>query len=303
MDITFILKDGLELGLIWSLLALGVFISFRVLDFADLTAEGTFVLGSSIVASLIVKEQNLILATFLVLLFGFVAGSITGILHTKLRIPPILSGIISMTGLYSINLLVLGRASQSLSGLNNIFSFARNLISNPFIAKTLTLLVILGIVFSILYFLFGTEIGMSIRATGMNEKMAKAQSINTDLMIILGLGISNAIIAFAGSLIAQYNNVSNLEMGRGIIVIGLASIIIGEAIFKQRTFKVTLLSVIVGSIIYQTLIGVALTLGLNTNYLQLVQAILIAIILAFPVIKKMIRNDEVIAYDKIKQHN
>lgn len=297
----FILKDGLELGLIWALLSLGVFISFRVLDFADLTAEGTITLGSSVVAAFILRGQNLIFAMTVVTLSGFVAGVVTGFLNTKLKIPPILAGIISMTALYSINLRILGAAAKSLGGSTNVFTPIRNIINDPFIAKTLTLLIIVAIIFIFLYLLFGTEIGMSIRASGMNKKMAKAQAINTDLMIILGLGLSNAIIAFGGALIAQYNNSANLEMGRGTIVVGLASIIIGEAIFGKRSFKNWLISVVLGSIIYQTLVGVAIEFGLNTNDLKLVQAVLITIILAIPIIKKAFINEEVLAYDKIKQ--
>lgn len=300
MNLIFILKDGLELGLIWALLALGVFISFRVLDFADLTAEGTITLGSSVIASFILKEQNLIFAMTIVTITGFLAGVFTGFLNTKLKIPPILAGIISMTALYSINLRVLGSASKSLGGYNNIFTPLRNLINDPFLSKVLTLLIILIVIFFILYLLFGTELGMAIRATGMNKKMASAQGVNTDLMVILGLGISNAIIAFGGALIAQYNNSANLEMGRGTIVVGLASIIIGEVIFGKRSFKNWLISVILGSIIYQLLIGIALELGLNTNDLKLVQAILITIILAIPVIKGWFINEEKLIYDKIK---
>lgn len=300
MNFIYIFKDGLELGLIWALLALGVFISFRVLDFADLTAEGTITLGSSVIAGFILREQNLILAMAVVTITGFLAGAITGLLNTKLKIPAILSGIISMTALYSINLRVLGSASKSLGGYNNIFTPLRNIINDPFLSKVLTLLLILVVIFFILYLLFGTELGMAIRATGMNEKMAGAQGVNTDLMIILGLGISNAIIALGGALIAQYNNTANLEMGRGTIVVGLASIIIGEVIFGKRSFKNWLISVILGSIVYQLLIGIALELGLNTNDLKLVQAILITIILAIPVIKGWFINEEKLAYDQIK---
>lgn len=300
MNIGYILTDGLELGLLFSFLALGVFMSFRVLDFADLSAEGTIVLGSSVMANLMMKGQNIYFTLIVVVLSGFIAGTVTGLLHTKLKIPPILAGIIVMTGLYSVNLRILGTSNISLGGIDNIFTPFRNLISNPFLAKALALVIIVLIVYIILYLLFGTELGMSIRASGMNKKMAKAQGINTDLMIIIGLGISNAIIALGGGLIAQYNNVANLSMGRGTIVIGLASIIIGEAIFGKKTFKVWLLSIIFGSVIYQMLIGIAISVGLNTNDLQLVQAILIAIILATPVIKQKYFNKEVLAYDKFK---
>lgn len=296
----YILTDGIEAGLLYSLLALGVFVSFRILNFADLSAEGTITLGAVIMAVLIHQETNLFLATILVLISGFIAGAFTGILNTKLKIPPILAGIIVMTALYSINLMILGAANLSIMRLFNVFTPLNTLISNPFLARSITLFVVVLLIAGILYFLFGTEIGMAIRATGMNKDMAKAQGINTDLMIILGLAISNAIIALGGSLVAQSNGAANLNMGRGTIVIGLASIIIGEAVTGQKTFKVWLFSIILGSILYQTLFSIIIYFNINTNLLQLLQAILITIILGIPIIKKFIINKETLAYDKIK---
>lgn len=294
-----IFTDGLESGLLYALLALGVFISFRILNFADLSAEGTITLGAVIMAVLIKNETNLLLATILVVIAGFLFGSLTGFLNTKLKIPTILAGIIVMTALYSINLIILGSANLSIMRLNNIFSQMSNLISNPFLARTITLIIVVAITTAILYFFFGTEVGLTIRATGMNKEMAKAQGINTDVMIILGLGISNALIALGGSLIAQSNGSANLNMGRGTIVIGLASIIIGEAVCGKKTFKVWITSIIVGSILYQTLFSIVIYFNINTNILQLLQAILITLILGIPLIKKMILSKESLAYDKI----
>ena len=291
-SILYIIKDGVELGLIWSIMALGIFISFRMLDFADLTAEGTLTLGSAITTSLILKlslpgEVAVPIAMVVAILGGFIAGAITGLLHTKLKIPGILAGIISMTGLYSINLRVMGRASLNLGEESTAYTFLRSIISDPFIAKTLTTLVIVVLIFFLLYWFFGTEIGMGLRATGMNQKMAKAQGINTDIMIILGLAIANALIALSGSLTAQSNKTSNMDLGKGTIVIGLASIIIGEVIFGKRSFKNWLISVILGSIVFQIIIKVAIEIGLNPNDLKLVQAILIAFILGLPYIKTL----------------
>jgi len=297
-DILYILKDAVEIGLIWSLLTLGIFISFRVLDFADLTAEGTITMGSAIATALILANVPPFLATVIALLGGFAAGAVTGFLHTQLKIPAILAGIISMTGLYSINLRIMGKAAIYLGDKATIYSFFRSMINAPFISKTLTTFLVVIVIVLIMYWFFGTEIGMSIRATGMNQKMARAQGINTKIMIILGLAISNALIALSGALNAQSAKSANMDIGRGTIVIGLASIIIGEVIFGKRTFKNWLISVILGSIIYQALVGVAIALGLNHNDLKLLQAILIALILSLPLFKKLYlqrkKKDEVV---------
>lgn len=285
-QILYIFKDGIELGLIWALLGLGVFISFRILDFADLTAEGSVTLGSSIMAVILIKTNSVLLGMTIAVIGGFLAGIITGVLNTKFKIPPILSGIIMMTALYSINRKVLGKASLYLADNKTIYTFLRTIINDPFFSKALTSLFLLVIVVLFIYWLFGTEIGIGIRATGMNEKMAKVQGVNTDIMVIFGLALSNALIALCGALLAQSNRSANLEIGRGTIVIGLASIIIGEILFGKRSFKNWLISVILGSIIFQVLIGVAITVGLNPNDLKLIQAILIAAILATPEIKK-----------------
>lgn len=285
-QILYIIKDAIEIGLIWSLMALGIFISFRVLNFADLTAEGSITLGSAVATSLIIHNTNYALATVMALFAGFMAGAITGILHTKLKIPAILAGIISMTGLYSINLRVMGKASIYIGEINTIYSPLLRKINDPFISKTITTLIVVVLTFLVLYWFFGTEIGMSLRATGMNEKMARAQGINSTGMIILGLAISNGLIALSGALIAQSAKSANMDVGKGTIVIGLASIIIGEVIFGKKTFKNWLIAVILGSIVYQGLVGVAIALGLNPNDLKLLQAILIAIILFLPVLQQ-----------------
>lgn len=285
-QVIYIIQDAVEIGLIWSLMALGIFISFRVLNFADLTAEGSITLGSAIATALIIGNVHPLIATFIALIGGFIIGAVTGFLHTKLKIPTILAGIISMTGLYSINLRVMGKASIYIGEKSTIYSYLRNIIDNPFLSKAITTFIVVLLIFFILYWFFGTEIGMSLRATGMNQKMSRAQGINTNGMIILGLAIANGLIALSGALIAQSSKSANMDVGKGTIVIGLASIIIGEVIFGKRSFKNWLIAVILGSIVYQGLVGIAITLGLNPNDLKLLQAILIAIILALPLIQK-----------------
>lgn len=289
-----ILTDSFQEGLVWAIMALGIFISFRVLNFADLTSEGTLTLGAAIAAALIIKGVNPVLATLIAFLGGMFAGIITGLLHTKLKIPGILAGIITMTGLYSVNLRVMGKASLYIGENKTVFSYINMLFDDRALSKTVTALLVVIIVFLILYWFFGTEIGMSIRTTGMNQKMSKSLDINTDLMIILGLALANGLVALSGSLIAQKMNSSNMDIGKGTIVIGLASIIIGEAIIGKKTFKVWLFAIIVGSFVYQLLIAIAINLlGMNPNDLKLLQAILVAIILGTPLITKMIKDRKV----------
>jgi len=287
-----ILTDGTSLGLIWSLMALGVFISFRVLDFADLTVEGSITLGSNIAVMLILANVPAILATIIAIIGGFASGIITGLLHTKLKIPAILSGIITLTALYTINLSIMGGAHKYLGSSSTIYTFFREMISNQILAKILTTFIVVLIVFYILYWFFGTEIGMSIRATGMNQKMAKAQGINTDLKIILGLAIGNALIALSGALYAQSSKGATMDFGKGTIVVGLSAIIIGEGIFGKRSFRNCLISVILGSIVYQLLIGIAISLDLNPDSLKILIAALITIILAYPLIKQKYKSKQ-----------
>ena len=295
MDILLnILTDSFQEGLVWAIMALGIFISFRVLDFADLTSEGTLTLGAAIAAILIIKGVNPLLATIIAFFGGMLAGTITGLLHTKLKIPGILAGIITMTGLYSVNLKVMGKASLYIGDNKTVFSYINMLFDNRALSKTLTALLVVIIIFLVLYWFFGTEIGMSVRTTGMNQKMSKSLGINTDLMIILGLALANGLVALSGSLIAQKMASSNMDIGKGTIVIGLASIIIGEAIIGKKSFKVWLIAIIVGSFVYQLLIAIAISLlGMNPNDLKLLQAILVAIILGMPLITKAIKNRKV----------
>ena len=319
------LIDALQYGLPYAMLALGVFITYRQLDIADLGCEGTFTLGGAVVGVLVIKSVNPFLALFIGILAGFLAGVVTGILHTKLKIPALLSGIITLTGLFSINMIIMGGGNRStedkgffnrlfesynaniyLNGKNTsgekvqtiytMFQSLLNKIFNTEVSYMLCVIIIniilVALAIAILYLFFGTEVGMSIRSTGMNPLMSRAQGINTTLMIILGLGISNALIALGGAMFTQVNKSASNTMGVGTIVIGLASIIIGEAIFGKRTFKNWLFSVVFGAIIYYLIIAIALALHLPNHYLKLLYAILIVIVLVIPQIKKVIKPND-----------
>lgn len=304
-DIFNILQGGLKLGIIWSILVIGVYITFRILDIADLSIEGTFPLGGCITGILIFAGVNPLFATICAFIAGLLGGLLTGILHTKLKIPAILSGIITMTALASINLVILGFANKnghslsSLSFESDVFTWFRVILKldNLNIERAYLNIIVVLVVSAVflvitsflIYWLFGTEIGMNLRATGNNQKMARAQGINTDLMIILGLMLSNGLIALSGALLAQDSGVITTDNGRGAIVIGLGGIIIGELIFgKKRSFKLSLVSIIVGTIIF--FIIKAIAISLNVDYLlNLLLAIMLAVILALPLIKSKIK--------------
>ncbi len=286
-------------GLTWAILALGVYITFRVLDFPDMTCEGSFAMGGSISAVLMVNlHWNPYLTLIAATLAGALAGMITGFLHTKLKIPAILSGILTMVGLYSINLRIMGQANTALIGQSTIISTIKDLlpsatdlgIRDSFLQTGVTLVV--GLLFTLavigaLYWFFGTEIGCCIRATGNNPAMVRAQGVNTDKMKTLGLIISNSLIALSGGLVTQSQGYADVGMGVGAIVIGLASIVIGEVVFlRVKNFAKKLLTIALGSIIYRAIIAFVLQLGLNSNDLKLLTAIVVAVALSIPVIKK-----------------
>ncbi len=293
-----VLIDTLAVGLPYALLALGIFISYRILDFADLSAEGSFTLGGALSVALIVLGVNPIVATLLAVIAGILAGTLTGILHTKLKIPKLLSGIITTTALFSINMLIMGMAkSTSYSNVvyvgNNptIFSYLK-LFDSAYINSIITAAIVVILVLFILYWFFGTEIGMSIRATGMNGNMARAQGINTTLYTIVGLALSNSLIAMGGSLFAQNELNADNNMGVGALVIGLSAIIIGESLFGKRSFKNWIISVALGSIMYYLIVAIAIQLGLPHYLKKLLYAFLITIVLAGPLIKKLIKKKE-----------
>ena len=291
-------------GLLWAVLALGIYITFKILDIADMTCDGSFALGGCTSVTLIVSGWNPFLSLFISVLAGMTAGMVTGFLHTKLKIPAILAGILSMISLYSINLRILGQANQSLNKTDTIITLIKKIIPdsimNYFKYSTFNSLIVIsvGIITGILlciilYWFFGTEAGSALRATGNNADMIRALGQNTDRMKILGLVISNGLIALSGALLSQSQGYADVGMGQGAIVIGLASIVIGEVFFGRFTsFRSKLISVIVGSVIYRVIIALVLQFGLNTNDQKLFTAIIVAIALAVPTIKKtkFIRN-------------
>jgi putative ABC transport system permease protein len=272
-------------GLLWSLLALGVYLTFRVLDIADLTVEGSFPLGAAVAASMIAGGTQPIVAIGAAAVAGMLAGVATGVLHTKLKIPALLAGILTMIALYSVNLRVMGKANLSLLRIDTIFTQASSFNLDNTMA-TLFVGVVSTLFFCVLsYWFFGTEIGTAIRATGFNQQMIRANGVNTDFTIILGLLLSNALVAISGALVAQSNGFADVGMGVGTIVIGLASVIIGEVLFGTASFLNCLVSVVLGSIVYRIVIAAVLQMGMPPNDLKLFTAILVAIALSLPLIK------------------
>ena len=273
-------------GLVWGIMAIGVYITYRILDVADLTVDGSLATGGAACVMLIRAGVNPWLAVLAAMAAGMLAGLVTGLFHTRCGIPAILAGILTQLSLYSINLRIMdSKANQAVSvdkyDLLASQRYVRELgLNNPL---PLTLL-ILAVVIGLLYWFFGTEKGCSIRATGANPSMARAQGINTNANIVLGLALSNGLVAFSGGLLAQYQGSADVNMGRGAIVIGLAAVIIGEVLFGKlfRNFALRMLSVGIGAIIYYIVLQVVLQLGLNTNDLKLISALIVAVFLAIP---------------------
>lgn len=273
-------------GLIYAVLALGLFITFRILNFADMTAEGSLTLGGSVCAVLITNGINPVLSIILAGSIGGVAGLITGFLHTKLKIQAILSGILTMIALYSINIRIMGKANLPLLGKDTIFKMAGDTqISNLAVGFVICTALLL-----ILNLFFKTRLGFAIRATGDNEQMMRAQGANTDFKKILALMISNSMCAVAGALIAQSQGYADVSMGVGTIVIALASIVIGEAIIRKNSFLIKLIAVVLGSIAYRFIIFFVLNLGMNPSDLKLLTAVVAAILLALPTVQKTIKR-------------
>jgi len=291
------MQSAVSQGILWGIMTLGVYITYKILDYADLTVDGSFALGGAVSAVLIINGWNPFLSLWIALLTGMLAGMVTGILHTMFKIPAILSGILSMIALYSINLTIMGKANIALLGMDTIFTDAQKLL--PMIENKATISLIIGILFvvviiAVLYWFFGTEIGEIIRATGNNEYMVRALGGNTDTMKILGLLISNGLVALSGGLVAQSQGYADVGMGTGTIVIGLASVIIGEVIFGKRfNFAYKLFSVVAGSAIYRIIIAVVLQLGLKSSNLKLFTAIIVAAALAIPVVKEKFTKPKV----------
>ena len=273
-------------GLLWAVMALGVYVTFRVLDLADLTCEGSFPLGAATAATLMATGHSVSTAILAAAVAGMLAGAVTGFLTTKMKIPALLAGILTMIALYSVNLRIMGKANLSLLGVDTVFTFTQKAMglnnAQTTFAVGLTATLVIGIG---MYWFFGTEIGAAIRATGFNQQMIRAQGVNTDMTIILGLIISNALIAISGALVGQNNGFADVGMGVGTIVIGLASVIIGEVLFGTRSFKNCMISVVLGSVVYRIVIAVVLQMGMPPNDLKLFTSVLVAIALSMPLIK------------------
>lgn len=270
-------------GLIWGVMAIGVYITFRVLDFADLTVDGTLATGGAAMVMSLMAGCNVYLALLIAFVAGCLAGLVTGILNTAFGIPPILAGILTQLALYSINLRILGKANQPVSGYKYNLICSMTKLNQALIVATIFVLVIIAL----LYWFFGTEIGHAIRATGTNANLARANGININSTKIIALVLSNGLVALAGGLLAQYQGYADINMGRGAIVIGLAAVIIGEVLFGKifKNFALKLLAVAIGGIIYYIVMQFVISLGLNTDDLKLLTAAVVAVFLGIPYIK------------------
>ena len=267
-------------GLIWGIMALGVYITFKILNFADLTVDGTLGTGGAVAVMLILNGFPPSVALIFAFAAGMLAGLVTGILHTVLGIPDILSGILTQIALYSVNMNIMGRSNQAVSVDKYNLVVSLRYIPAAIVTTILFLVVIIGV----LYWYFGTEQGFTIRATGCNPNMSRAQGINTNFAKVLALVISNGLVGLAGGLYAQYQGNSDVNMGRGAIVIGLAAVIIGEAIFGKifRNFALRLLSVAFGSILYYLVLQTVIWMGIDTDLLKMLSALVVAVFLAVP---------------------
>ena len=272
-------------GMLWGIMAIGVYITYRILDVADLTVDGSFGTGGAVCVMCLLSGQNVWVSLLMALLAGLLSGFVTGVLHTFMGIPAILAGILTQLSLYSINLKIMGKANQAINvdkynlliSLRWVKEFA---LHNPIVMIIIVTAVLIGI----LYWFFGTELGCAIRATGSNPAMSRAQGINTNFNIVLGLAVSNGLVALSGALLSQYQGFADVGMGRGAIVIGLAAVIIGEALFSRifHNFALKMVSVSLGAIIYYIVIQLVLTLGFDANLLKLLSASVVAVFLAVP---------------------
>lgn len=278
--------SAISQGMLWAILGLGIFMTYRILDFPDMTTEGSFPLGGAVCVTAITHGVPPVLATILGVLAGMVAGLVTGLLYTKGKIPVILAGILVMSGLNSVILFVMRTPNLSLLHHPILQDTFKGLHLPAYFDTVLLGLIALGILISVLLFFFNTDLGQGYIATGDNETMARSLGIKTDRMKILGLTLSNGVIALSGALIAQNDGYADVNKGIGVIVIGLASIIIGEVIFQELTLAERLIAIVVGSIIYQLLILIVIKLGFDTTYLKLFSAIILAICLMIPQMKK-----------------
>jgi putative ABC transport system permease protein len=294
-----LLIGSITIGLILALLALGIFISFRIFDFPDITTEGSFTFGASTAAMLIVAGVNPLLASLVAFLAGMAAGTVTGVIHTRFRINPLLAGILVMTALYSINLHVMGKSNISLLSETTVFTWIEELsnrvsgmgaqtmiIGWAVATKDLWLLLFcflaIGLFCIILWWFFKTNIGTAMRATGDNDQMIRTLGVNTKVMIMGGIALSNGFVALAGAMLAQYQGFADVQMGIGMMVWGLASVIIGEAIINEKRVGLIIVGAVMGSVLFRLLVAIALRWGLNPNDLKIITALFVFIALILP---------------------
>ena len=282
-------------GIIWGIMAIGVYITYRVLDFADLTVDGSLGTGGAVFAMCTLGGMNIYVSIFIAFLAVCIGGLATGIFDTAFGIPPILAGILTQLALYSVNLDIMGQSNQALN--SSKYSFLVNLLDAK--KSIIVGLIFVAIIIAVLYWFFGTELGHSIRATGNNQNMARANGINTNVNKVVALVISNGIVALSGALLAQFQGFSDINMGRGAIVIGLAAVIIGEVIFGKifKNFALKLIAAVIGGVIYYIVITLVIALGLPANDLKLFSALVVALFLGVPywknkVVRKKVKKEE-----------
>lgn len=288
MDLLSALPGAVAQGLIWGIMAIGVYITYKILDIADLTVDGSICTGAAVCAMLMINGVPVWAALIAALLSGIAAGAVTGALHILLGIPAILSGILTQLVLWSVNLKIMGKANQPLSARNY-----KVLLSQMDIPAAIVILAIFAVLLvALLYLFFGTELGASIRATGINAAMSRAQGINTDVTKLLGLALSNGIVALSGALLCQYQGYTDINMGKGAVVIGLAAVVIGSAVISKLppNFAIRLTSVLLGAVIYYIVYQIIIFAGLDTDLLKMLSAIVVAAFLGVPYVKKQIAS-------------
>lgn len=284
IDLLGALPGAIAQGLVWGVMAIGVYITYKILDIADLTVDGTICTGAAVCTMLMISGCEPWLAILCALLAGLVAGIVTGMLHILLGIPAILAGILTQMILWSANLKILGKANQALSARS--YDVVLSQMDIP--SALIVLAIIAGVLIALLYLFFGTEIGCGIRATGCNPVMSRAQGINTDAAKLIGLALSNGIVALAGALLCQYQGYTDINMGRGAVVIGLAAVVIGEALVSRisQNFAVKLTGVVLGAVVYYLVYQTIIFVGFDTDMLKMFSAIVVAVFLGVPYLRK-----------------
>ena len=283
-------------GFVWGIMALGLYITFKILDFADLTVDGSICTGAAVCTILMTNGYNVGFAMLMAFVAGCLAGLVTGLLHTRMGIPPILAGILTQLMLWSVNLIIMsGKANVALSGFKYRDKLLISTGSTNITSSLIVLAIIILILVTALYWFFGTQFGISLRSTGNSKNMSRAQGINTSFTTVFGLALSNGIVAFSGSLLAQQQGAADINMGRGAIVIGLAAVIVGESIISKlaSNFYIRLLGVVLGAVIYWLVFQTVIYLGLPSEYLKMLSALVVAIFLGVPYIKANLSSKKI----------